>query len=963
MWIRMIGLFFFFLISSIFSDEIFLTSKEKEVKITIEEPLTLTFNLPDVKYVKLYFLARAGDENVQKPAGYADALIIEINGKRITNPEKLINKSPIFRLKGKPEKEIQWYSNNSWMIPISPDYNSVDTHWLYSIENTKACEFLFDVTDFVVKGENKLKFIRLSRPWSKIPLYFKNVKIIYEKNGIKSAKKEELISTLIAENIRINPEETKILPLPDKKENKKTFLKITVRRDCKVLGGYGYYMQILVNENFVDAVVDRRTKRLFNKSVSFKRPKREEEVFWNLGDGIWLTFFSPDFNTDVSRYGVNEIEPYTYLLDITDLLKEKGPNFLYIKNLYSKIKEIEYKTELPLYAKVEIIQKDIEKEDRRVEEKIQLKGKPKLEILEKGGIKINFENTYILLESVFSYPYGGFNKLGKEIGKDNEKDWEVKIRKNTTKEGEIFAKGKYYSIERKIKLNSESVLIEDYIKNLTSEDIGIIFSNYINFENLPIYYARMAGLTSQSLNFYNCPQNPTIFYPLKNSGIGIVANDDVYRNHGLLFYDINKKITGIEDRNLCLGPKSEYKISWSIYFVESEDYYDFINLVRKDWGSNIKIDGPFYFVNYRSIVNSTEEELKKLIDDKNAKYIVFWEVRTQNPVPEYDNKKVVAYGPGIFNPIFKEEIEKVKEAVQKLRRINPDLKISLYTHCFFICPEKPDDPTYKDSWIVGRDGKRAISQYNRVDYYDYQPVFPTLNNSYGKAYMEFINWYLDEMGFDWIYWDESTGPGILQDDDKTFNFWDGYSAIINPETKTIEKKFAILGLVCDEFIMNIYEKIKKKGGFILFNGAAVTKSRIKCFSFVESQDLILRLYNTHLNTPLAYGFGKPSMKELIDRLNYGTIYARTHLDYQSDIVTKFYPITIEEIHSGWVKGKERIITAKSGIFGWDGEYKARIFIYNEKGECMTPNPPINLYKEKIKIHVPSDGIVIIEKIK
>jgi hypothetical protein len=953
---------FLFLISFIFSEEIFLTPKEKEVKVTIEEPLNLTFNLPNVKYAKLYFLARAGDESIQKPAGYADALIIEINEKKITEPTKLINKSPVFRLKGKPEKEILWYSNNSWMIPISPDYNSVDNHWLYSIENTKACEFIFDITDFVFKGENKLKLIRLSRPWSKIPLYFKDVKIIYEKNGEKSTKKEDEISKLIAENIRINPEETKVLLLPDKEENKKTFLKITVRRNCEVLGGYGYYMQILVNENFVDASIDRKTKRLFNKSFSFKRPGREEEVFWNLGDGIWLTFFSPDFNTDTSSYTGKEKEPYTYLLDITDLLKEKGQNYLYIKNLYSKIKEIEYKTELPLYAKVEIIQKNIEKEEKK-EEKIQLKGKPKLKILENGGIKIDFENTYILLESIFSYPYGGFNKLGKEKSKDNEKEWKVDIKKNTSLEGEIFGKGKYYSIDRKVKLTSESILIEDSIKNLTSEDIGIIFSNYINFENLPIYYTRMAGLTSQSLNFYNCPENPTIFYPLKNSGIGIVANDDVYRNHGLLFYDLDKKITGIEDRNFCLGPKSKYRISWSVYFVQSEDYYDFINLVRKDWGSNIKIEGPIYFINYRSIVDFTDEDLKKLIDDKNAKYIVFWEVRTQNPVPEYDNRKVVALGPGIFDLIFKEEIEKIKEAIQKLRRIKPDLKISLYTHSFFICPEKPDDPTYKDSWIVGRDGKRAISQYNRKEYYDYQPVFPTLNNSYGKAYMKVMNWYLNDMGFDWIYWDESTGPGILVEDNKTYNFWDGYSAIINIETKNIEKKFAVLGLVCDEFIMNIYEKVKRKGGFILFNGAAVTKSRIKCPSFVESQDLILRLCNTHLNTPLAYGFGKPSMKELIDRLNYGTIYARTHLDYQSDIVTKFYPITIEEIHSGWVKGKERIITSKSGNFGWDGKYRAKIYMYNENGEYINQNPLIKIYEGKIKIDVPPGGIVIIERIE
>lgn len=955
-------LFFIILLKTFsFSEEINLTPPDKEVKVSIGEPLILSFKLPPVKSAKLYFLTRAGDETLEKPAGYSDALIIEINDRKITDPSKLINKKQIFRLKGKPEKEISWYQNNTWMVPISPDYTSVDSHYLYAIENTKACEFIFDITDFVGE-ENNLKFIRLPRPWSKIPLYFKNVKIIYEKGEDKKVEsKKEEISIKIANEEKIPADEIRILTLPVKEKNKNVYLKISVRRDSERLGGYGHYMQILVNDKFVDASIDRKNKRLINKSLSFKRPDGSQ-TFWNLGDGIYLTFFSPDFKTDVSMYGVLEPDPYTYILDITDLLNEKGINQLYIKNLYSKSHEQQYNRELSLFVNVEVIIK--EGEEKKIDtEKIEIKGKPEMEITNKGAIKLNFENTSIILESLFSYPDDGFNKLGEEGSEDEEKEWKVEIKKNTKKEGEIFAKGKFYSINRKIKLKETSILVEDEITNLTSEDMGIIFSNHINFKDIPLYYARIGGRTSQSLNNIINPQNPTIFYPMKNSGIGIVANDDVYRNQGILFYDLDKKITGIKDENFCLGPKKSYKISWSLYFLNSDDYYEFINLVRNDWGSNnITIDGPFYFINYDGIVGSTEDGLKKLIESKNAKYIVFWEVRTPNPLSEYDNRKVVAMGTGILNPIFNEELKKVKLAVEKLKKISSDLKVSLYTHSFFISPEKADDTKYKDSWIVDREGKRAVSQYNTKDYYNYQPVFPTLTNSYGKDYLKLIDWYLNDMGFDWIYWDESTGPGILGEKDRTYNAWDEYSAIINPQTKKIEKKFAILPLICDDFIMEVYEKVKKKGGFILFNGAAATKSRLNLPSFVETQDLILRSYNTHLNTPLAYGFGKPSMREIIDRLNYGTIYARTHLDYQSDIVTKFFPITIEEIHSGWIKGKERIITAKSGVYGWDGKYKARIYLYNEKGECVNQNPPLNNYEGKFKLDVPSGGVAIIEKI-
>ncbi|MCM8807471.1 MAG: hypothetical protein NC926_05940 [Candidatus Omnitrophica bacterium] len=967
--VKNIILFLVFFSFFLFSDEINLTQLEKEVNVPSGEQLSLSFRLPEVKNAKLYFLARAGDETLDKVGGYADALVIEINGERIKDPVKLINKGSIFKLKGKPEREIPWYSNNSWMIPISPDFTSVDSHFLYTPidketnQIVKACEFIFDITEFVKEGENELKMIRIPRPWSKIPLHFKNIKVIYEK-GVnpfkKEVKKEEVLK--IAQEEKIPADEIRVFSLPLKEKNKNYYLKLTVRRQSEKPAGYGYYMKILLNDNPVDASIDRKTRRLIDKPFSFS--KKTGEVFFNLGDGIWLTFFVPDFNTDVSGYTGGIKDPFTYKIDITDLLNETGTNQLCIKNLYSKVKEQDTKMDLSLFVNVELVIEESQEEKKTDIEKVELKGIPELEITKQGGIKLKFQNNYLLLESIFSYPDGKFNKLGKDISSENEKEWEIKIKKNTKTEGEIYAKGKFYSINRKIKLNSKNVLIEDEITNLTSEDIGIMFSNYIDFENLPVYFARMAGRTSQSLNNLNCPVNPTIFYPFKNSGIGIVANDDVYRNHGVLFYNLDKRITGIRDDNFCLGPKKSYKISWSVYFIDSDDYYDFINLVRKDWGSNnITIDGPVYFINYSSVLSMSEEELRKWIEHKKAKYIVFWEVRTPEPVPEYDNRKVVAYGPGLFNPIFKDEIEKMRQAVAKLKKINSGLKIAPYTHCYFICPEKPDDPTFKDSWIVDKEGKRAVSQYNNQIYYNYQPVFPTLTNSYGKAFTKLIDFYLEDIKFDWIYWDESTGPGIIGENDRTYNTWDGYSAIINPETKKIEKKYGYLVLLCDDFIMSMYEKFKNKEGFVLFNGAARTKKRINTLSFVETQDLILRAYETHLNTPLAYGFGKPSMRELVDRLYYGTIYVRTHLDYQSDIVTKFYPITIEEIHSGWIKGKERIITAKSGEYGWDGKYKAKIYIYNEKGECINPNPPVNCYENKIKIEVSPGNIIIIEKAK
>jgi hypothetical protein len=44
-----------------------------------------------------------------------------------------------------------------------------------------------------------------------------------------------------------------------------------------------------------------------------------------------------------------------------------------------------------------------------------------------------------------------------------------------------------------------------------------------------------------------------------------------------------------------------------------------------------------------------------------------------------------------------------------------------------------------------------------------------------------------------------------------------------------------------------------------------------------------------------------------------------------------FPITIEEIHAGWIMGKERIVTCVSGTFAWKGSQKPRVLVYDLAG--------------------------------
>jgi hypothetical protein len=49
------------------------------------------------------------------------------------------------------------------------------------------------------------------------------------------------------------------------------------------------------------------------------------------------------------------------------------------------------------------------------------------------------------------------------------------------------------------------------------------------------------------------------------------------------------------------------------------------------------------------------------------------------------------------------------------------------------------------------------------------------------------------------------------------------------------------------------------------------------------------------------------------------------------ICENMFPFTTEELHDGWIKGKERTITAISGKFPVNGQNKPQVLYFDKKG--------------------------------
>ena len=57
------------------------------------------------------------------------------------------------------------------------------------------------------------------------------------------------------------------------------------------------------------------------------------------------------------------------------------------------------------------------------------------------------------------------------------------------------------------------------------------------------------------------------------------------------------------------------------------------------------------------------------------------------------------------------------------------------------------------------------------------------------------------------------------------------------------------------------------------------------------------------------------------------------------LTSKMYPFTPVELHKGWLVGKERILTAISGEFGWNGETPdVDVFVFDELGREVKGYP-------------------------
>jgi hypothetical protein len=107
-----------------------------------------------------------------------------------------------------------------------------------------------------------------------------------------------------------------------------------------------------------------------------------------------------------------------------------------------------------------------------------------VELADGGGLIVKVKDISYQIESSYSYPHGGENRLlASAMDEEGEDTWKVETGKLDENKYQVIATAKYYSITRLIEMKPTCIVVKDMIRNLSGDIVGIILSNHVNTQS------------------------------------------------------------------------------------------------------------------------------------------------------------------------------------------------------------------------------------------------------------------------------------------------------------------------------------------------------------------------------------------------------------------------------------------------------------------------------------------------
>ena len=722
-------------------------------------------------------------------------------------------------------------------------------------------------------------------------------------------------------------------------------LSFEVRIESDRLKGSNHWLQTAVNGTWLTDAA------LLNKPNDFKTQKGVDLVWFK--NGAWRVLYSPDFQAAIvdtaNPYACPDADPYRFVLDITPYV-QPGENTLRLVHL----KVLEKPSTMVLHdVKVEVGRPIARPQEEAVTpaptgplptfvargpQEVQMQ----VELAAGGAIRLAVGDRKLVVTTRTSLPGGQWHETdpaaaAEQIGRGRsaEAAWDSGS----------------YRIQRRVTVLDDHVHVADTVTNTGDALAANMTEHHVRLDEPPVE-ARLAGTKAYTTQMQaHESSNPSTYAQWPDMGLGIVAEDDVLRAHNRCF--LSPESFGIADDRLGLAPGASLTQEWSLYPTPGGDYWDFVNAVRRNWGSNFTIPGSFVFG-------------AGLQGDHPAEWYGQWATSRGlkiicGGIANYTDGKY-AHGTGImFAP---EWVAAERDWVQKMQQTAPEVWPVCYFHCF--CCTEPDGETkYRDSRMMNAQGEHISYPYS----YRLPLYVPTRENSYGKAIWGFVDTILDSIGAAGVYWDEMSHSVLWYVYDMP---WDGCSLRIDPETHEVAGTITCVPLITQPLRLDIVHHIREQGKFLMANTQAATRAmhEERIVRFVETGSYSA-LDATHLECPLGLGNHDAentpgdAARHVREQLEHGALYYGHHYLWEPaewNFASVMYPITPVEIREGMVLGEERIHTARSGRYGFPDGAKAVVYVIG--GDGMRVAEP-DVAEEVVdgrhiyEIRMPSDNFAVL----
>lgn len=985
-----------------------------EITSLVKKTSSCRYPLPSFKVPEGGRLVLSFDAYLKSPApaGWGGYLELRFHAKNAKKPVQIgkfdadgahrllkRGKYQLSSLKSKDARRDWWQEEKAILVRFTPSAEKLDSRITSSREELNR--FTLDITDIAGSAPGELEFINrfdASKSKNKINMRIENIKLEYlpakevEKvrpeydfkaesgKNVSVAWKGSPRTVIRTLNVEYNHTDIKF-PAIRHKKGFKTILVFDIYLKSLSPGGWNYFARLDLNGQPVKSYTAEGAHRLLRRGPAQYSTLKGAEArrnWWNNDNQTLLVRFTPKADVIDPRITAPKAELNRYFLDISDLcnmeiigaddrLESAGDNLLRITNCFRR------KNTHPQWNMVienlHIIQMPESDVDRIRAGKVLLipfapgrkaaelaAGNMVCQVTAAGGCIFRSKDgkDVYFTGTALSYPHNSgmkFNRLATDKS-TGITGWKPVV----TQKGDtimISAKSEKYKFTRTVKTSGGLFVIDDKIENTSASDIGVKSEfHYLRKEPLKLEEFRLAGVPGAVADTA-IASNPTLFIKGKNSALGVMCLDDVFRIQMQAERTASNRISAI-DATFGLGAGKSYTFTRLVVPVEKPDYFAFINKLRRYLGLNVTISGAQtelggtaiqqkqevivntgLWYNYHTGAGMSKAGHAKIITEKrNA-------LRRQNP-----NVKVLPMFETNLVPIDKRKIpggEKLPACGKYCSGVygavlNKEQTELLVRHT-----------PYKDSMLFDANGCAYVDTYYAADPYIHLLVRTDVGNTRYKELEKDIIWMLDEVGMDGIYFDQfnQASSGINRGDRCSFDRWDGVSVLLD-QKGNIRQKFSDSALTCCEARKKLIDLILSRKKIVKTNGQPISRltaalptlrfqemeldpvstdalgtgkpavHRYQGFGHLSASPLILGLRPMRHTNNLK-DRGRIYQRGIITALRNGILYVpygyyinRKHEGY--GIMNHMYPITIEELGEGFITGKERILTAVSKDF-------------------------------------------------